>query len=65
MVKKILNLFYREYGGLHKAALIFSRFVHCFGGFRHLKRQIAGRKLRCRESLDVYYAAFKIPILFT
>ena len=22
MVKKILNLFYREYGGLHKAALI-------------------------------------------
>ena len=66
MVKKILNLFYREYGGLHKVRLDFSRFVHSFCGFWHLKRQIAGRETSAPENLWMFIMPLsKFLILFT
>ena len=61
MVKKILNLFYREYGGLHKAALILAVSSIVSAAFGLLRDRLLAGNFGAGESLDVYYAAFKIP----
>ena len=61
MVKKILNLFYREYGGLHKAALILAVSSIVSAAFGILRDRLLAGNFGAGESLDVYYAAFKIP----
>ena len=61
MVKKILNLFYREYGGLHKAALILAVSSIISAAFGLLRDRLLAGNFGAGESLDVYYAAFKIP----
>ena len=63
MVQRILKLFYREYGGLHKAALLLAvsaGFSSLLGLFRD--RLLAGT-FGLSRSLDVYYASFRIPDL--
>ena len=61
MVKKILNLFYREYGGLHKAALILAVSSIISAAFGLLRDRLLAGNFGAGESLDIYYAAFKIP----
>lgn len=61
MVKKILNLFYREYGGLHKAALILAVSSIVSASFGILRDRLLAGNFGAGESLDIYYAAFKIP----
>jgi len=61
MVKKILNLFYREYGGLHKAALILAISSIVSAAFGLLRDRLLAGNFGAGESLDIYYAAFKIP----
>jgi len=61
MVKKILNLFYREYGGLHKAALILAVSSIVSAAFGILRDRLLAGNFGAGESLDIYYAAFKIP----
>jgi len=61
MVKKILNLFYREYGGLHKAALILAVSSIVSAAFGLLRDRLLAGNFGAGESLDIYYAAFKIP----
>lgn len=61
MVKKILDLFYKEHSGLHKTAIILaisSIVSSLFGLWRD--RLLAGG-FGAGESLDIYYTAFKIP----
>ncbi|PJE73579.1 MAG: hypothetical protein COV02_01765 [Candidatus Terrybacteria bacterium CG10_big_fil_rev_8_21_14_0_10_41_10] len=63
MVKKILRIFNYELGGLHKAALVlaFSSVVSAFLGI--FRDRLLASKFGASESLDIYYAAFKIPDL--
>lgn len=61
MVKRLLKLFHYEFGGLHNAALVLalsSSVSAALGLFRD--RLLAGT-FGAGESLDIYYAAFKIP----
>ncbi len=63
MVKNILKLFHREYGGLHKAALILALSAagsSLLGLFRD--RLLAGT-FGASKSLDIYYASFRLPDL--
>ena len=61
MVRKILNLFYQEYGGLHKAALILAVSSIVSAAFGLLRDRLLAGNFGAGESLDIYYAAFKIP----
>ena len=61
MVKNILNLFYREYGGLHQAALILAISSIVSAAFGLLRDRLLAGNFGAGESLDIYYAAFKIP----
>ncbi|KKT18974.1 MAG: Integral membrane protein MviN [Parcubacteria group bacterium GW2011_GWB1_43_8] len=61
MVRKILNLFYQEYGGLHKAALILAISSIISAAFGILRDRLLAGNFGAGESLDIYYAAFKIP----
>ena len=61
MVKNILNLFYREYGGLHQAALILAISSVVSAAFGLLRDRLLAGNFGAGESLDIYYAAFKIP----
>ena len=61
MVRKILNLFYQEYGGLHKAALILAVSSIISAVFGILRDRLLAGNFGAGESLDIYYAAFKIP----
>mgnify|MGYP001619428745 CR=1 FL=1 len=61
MVKNILNLFYREYGGLHQAALILAVSSVVSAAFGLLRDRLLAGNFGAGESLDIYYAAFKIP----
>lgn len=61
MVKRLLKLFHYEFNGLHNAALVLalsSSVSAVLGLFRD--RLLAGT-FGAGESLDIYYAAFKIP----
>lgn len=61
MVQRILKLFHREYGGLHKAALILALSAagsSLLGLFRD--RLLAGN-FGASKSLDIYYASFRLP----
>lgn len=63
MVQRILKLFHREYGGLHKAALILALSAagsSLLGLFRD--RLLAGT-FGASKSLDIYYASFRLPDL--
>lgn len=61
MVKKILNIFYSEFGGLHKAALILAISSIVSAVFGLLRDRLLASFYGAGQQLDVYYAAFKIP----
>lgn len=61
MVKRILNLLNREISGLHEAAYLLGAFAF----MSHLLALLRDRSLAfyfgAGETLDIYYAAFRIP----
>lgn len=61
MVKKILNLFYKEHSGLHKTAIILAVSSIISSLFGLLRDRLLASGFGANESLDIYYTAFKIP----
>ncbi|RJQ31297.1 hypothetical protein C4572_02590 [Candidatus Parcubacteria bacterium] len=61
MVKKVWNLFYREIGGLQKAALILALSSVASALFGILRDRLLAGNFGAGKSLDIYYAAFKVP----
>ncbi|MEK9161604.1 MAG: lipid II flippase MurJ [Patescibacteria group bacterium] len=61
MVKKILNLFYKEHSGLHKTAIILAISSIVSAIFGILRDRLLASGFGASESLDIYYSAFKIP----
>ncbi|KKR91430.1 MAG: Integral membrane protein MviN [Candidatus Falkowbacteria bacterium GW2011_GWA2_41_14] len=61
MVKKILNLFYKEHSGLHKTAIVLAISSVVSALFGILRDRLLASSFGASESLDIYYAAFKIP----
>ncbi|MFM2357271.1 MAG: hypothetical protein RJA61_8, partial [Candidatus Parcubacteria bacterium] len=61
MVKKILHFFHKEISGLHRAAylLAFFSLLSQFLGF--LRDRLLAGTFGVGETLDVYYASFRIP----
>lgn len=64
MVKRILQLFYGELGGIHKAALVLAASSALSAGFGILRDRMLAGHFGAGRSLDVYYAAFKAPDFF-
>lgn len=64
MVKRILHLFYGELGGIHKAALVLAVSSALSAGFGVLRDRMLAGHFGAGRSLDIYYAAFKIPDFF-
>ncbi|MCK6462550.1 MAG: hypothetical protein L6Q29_01885 [Candidatus Pacebacteria bacterium] len=61
MVRKIFKIFNREFGGLHKAALVLAVSSVVSAAFGLLRDRLLASTFGAGQSLDVYYAAFKIP----
>lgn len=61
MVKRILNLFHQEVGGLHKAAMILALSSIISGLLGLFRDRLLAGTFGAGQSLDIYYAAFKIP----
>ncbi|MBI4692165.1 MAG: hypothetical protein HY773_01845 [Candidatus Terrybacteria bacterium] len=63
MVKKLLQLFHQELGGLHRAAIVLaaSSSVSAILGF--VRDRLLAGTFGAGQSLDIYYTAFKIPDL--
>lgn len=64
MVKRILQLFYGEFGGIHKAALVLAVSSAFSAGFGVLRDRMLAGHFGAGRSLDIYYAAFKVPDFF-
>lgn len=61
MVRKIISLFYRELGGIHKAALVLGISSMLSALFGILRDRLLAGNFGAGRDLDIYYAAFKIP----
>ena len=61
MVKRILKIFYQEFSGLHKAALILASSAIASSLLGLLRDRLLAGNFGAGQSLDIYYAAFKIP----
>lgn len=61
MVKKILKIFYQEFGGLHKAALILAASSILSAIFGLFRDRLLASHFGAGQPLDIYYASFKIP----
>ena len=61
MVRRILNLFHQEFGDLHKAAMILAVSSVISGLLGLFRDRLLAGTFGAGQSLDIYYAAFKIP----
>lgn len=64
MVQRILNLFHREFGGLHKAAMLLVLSSVSSGLLGLFRDRILAGTFGAGKSLDIYYASFRIPDFF-
>ncbi len=65
MVKKFLNLLNTEIAGLHQAAYLLGFFAICSQVLALFRDRILASQFGAGNTLDLYYAAFRIPdILF-
>src|SRR3990167_3991238 len=65
MVKGLLNLLNREINGLHQAAYLLGFFAICSQVLALVRDRILAAQFGAGNTLDIYYAAFRIPdILF-
>lgn len=65
MVRRVVNLFYKEIRGLHQAAYILAVFALASQLLAILRDRLLAHSFGASKELDIYYAAFKIPdVLF-
>ena len=63
MVKRILGIFHKEISGLHQAAYLLGFFALCSQILALVRDRILAAHFGATNTLDIYYAAFRIPDL--
>lgn len=63
MVNKVLNILSREFSGLHQAAFLLGAFALLSQVLALVRDRIFAHSFGASATLDVYYAAFRIPDL--
>lgn len=63
MVKKLLQLFHQEVGGLHRAAIVLAAASAVSAILGFIRDRLLAGTFGAGQSLDIYYTAFKIPDL--
>ena len=63
MVRKVLNLVYREVRGLHQAAYILGLFAFGSQLLALVRDRLLAGQFGAGSELDIYYAAFRVPDL--
>lgn len=63
MVRRVLGLVYREVSGLHQAAYVLALFAFGSQLLALVRDRILANQFGAGATLDVYYAAFRIPDL--
>jgi putative peptidoglycan lipid II flippase len=61
MVRRILQIFYREFGGMHEAAYLLGTFAILSQVLGLVRDRLLAHSFGASALLDVYYAAFRIP----
>jgi putative peptidoglycan lipid II flippase len=61
MVKRILSIFHKEISGLHQAAYLLGFFALCSQILALIRDRILAGQFGATSTLDLYYAAFRIP----
>jgi len=61
MVQRILKLFHREFGSLHKAAVLLAMSAGASSILGLFRDRLLAGTFGADRSLDIYYAAFRIP----
>lgn len=61
MVKKFLSIFYKEFSGLHQAAFLLGTFALFSQVLALVRDRILAHNFGASTTLDLYYAAFRIP----
>ena len=61
MIKRVFNLFHREFGGLNQAAMILASSSLISGFLGLLRDRLLAGTFGAGQMLDIYYASFKIP----
>ena len=65
MVRRVINLFYREFQGLHQAAYVLAIFAFASQILALIRDRALAHTFGAGIELDLYYTAFRIPdILF-
>lgn len=59
--KKVIGLLYREIRGLHEAAYLLAFFTFASQLFALIRDRLLAHSFGAGETLDVFYAAFRIP----
>ncbi len=63
MVKKVLDIVYKEVRGLHQAAYVLALFAFASQLLALLRDRLLAHQFGAGAELDIYYAAFRIPDL--
>ncbi len=63
MVNKVLNILSREFNGLHQAAFLLGVFALLSQILALFRDRLFAHSFGAGATLDVYYAAFRIPDL--
>ena len=61
MVKKVWDFFNKEWNGLHEAAYLLGFFAFLSQVLALVRDRILAHAFGASHSLDIYYAAFRIP----
>lgn len=61
MVERLLRVFHREWNGLHEAAFLLAGTAVLSQALGLIRDRLLANHFGAGESLDVYYAAFRIP----
>jgi putative peptidoglycan lipid II flippase len=61
MVRRIFQMFYREFGGMHEAAYLLGIFAILSQVLGLVRDRLLAHSFGASAMLDVYYAAFRIP----
>jgi len=61
MVKRIVNLFYKEFSGLHEAAFLLGTFAIFSQVLALVRDRLFAHFFGAGATLDIYYAAFRLP----
>ena len=61
MVRRIFNLFHREFSGLHEAAYLLGTFALLSQVLGLARDRLLAHSFGASHALDMYYAAFRIP----